>query len=136
VLERLGPWALGVLVLLLTGFGLHRSRSRSSTMQRVACLLEGEAGRLEVLARDGEVDAVIGRFDVDLVIEAVTVSRRHARLFGTLGRLQLMDLGSTNGTRVNGQPCAARVAVTVSPGDRLRFGDQEFVLQSVSGSRA
>jgi hypothetical protein len=136
VLARVGPWVLGALLLVLVGFGLHRSRQGAPEAQHVAFWLEGESGRLEVLSRAGEVNVVIGRFDVDLVIEAATVSRRHARLFGTLAGLQLMDLDSTNGTRVNGQPCAARVAVTVSPGDRLRFGDQEYELQSAQGSGA
>jgi hypothetical protein len=137
-LARYGPWILIAAVLALVAFGWYRFRraTPAPVMQQVAFVLEGENERLRVLSHDGEVNCVIGRFDVDLVIEAVTVSRRHARLFGTHAGLQFMDLGSTNGTRVNGQPCAARVAVTVSPGDRLRFGDQEYVLQSASGSGA
>jgi pSer/pThr/pTyr-binding forkhead associated (FHA) protein len=47
------------------------------------------------------------------------VSRHHARLAPRGGRLVLVDLGSTNGTRVNGEP--VREAV-VGPGDRIEVG--------------
>jgi serine phosphatase RsbU (regulator of sigma subunit) len=47
--------------------------------------------------------AVIGRTPpADLVLEGTTVSRRHCRLELHDGQLRLNDLGSTNGTFVNG----------------------------------
>jgi len=46
-------------------------------------------------------------------------SRRHARLSSRAGRLVISDLGSTNGTRLNGDP--VREAV-VGPGDRIEVG--------------
>ncbi|GIW05658.1 MAG: phosphopeptide-binding protein [Dehalococcoidia bacterium] len=55
-----------------------------------------------------------------LVLPDETVSSRHALLRQVDGRWWLEDLGSTNGTRVNGRPLAA--ATVVVPGDLLEFG--------------
>lgn len=54
------------------------------------------------------------------------VSSRHADLRAVDGRWLLTDLRSTNGTWVNG----ARLvhSAVVGPGDRVRFGDQDFIL--------
>ncbi len=74
-------------------------------------------------ARDVVLDGrplTIGRAtDADVVIVDPLVSRRHARLASRGGRILLTDLGSTNGTRVNGE--VIREAI-VGPGDRLEIG--------------
>jgi Inner membrane component of T3SS, cytoplasmic domain/Domain of unknown function (DUF1707) len=62
----------------------------------------------------------------DLLIEDLSVSRWHARLEHTAGRWLLTDLGSTNGTRLNGW--RVRDAVLVQAGDRLAFGSAVFVI--------
>jgi diguanylate cyclase (GGDEF)-like protein len=48
------------------------------------------------------------------------VSRHHAKILVEEGRVQLEDLGSTNGTRVNGE--LIRGQVDVQAGDRLSIG--------------
>ena len=74
-------------------------------------------------ARDVVLDGrwlTIGRAtDAELVLADPLASRRHARLSWRGGRLVLADLGSTNGTRVNGEH--VREAV-VGPGDRIEIG--------------
>ena len=62
----------------------------------------------------------------DLLIEDLSVSRCHARLEHEAGRWLLTDLGSTNGTRLNGW--RVRDAVLVQAGDRLAFGSAVFVI--------
>lgn len=47
-------------------------------------------------------------------------SSRHARLWVDAGRLWVEDLGSTNGTQVNGQAISA--ATGLRPGDRVQVG--------------
>ena len=47
-------------------------------------------------------EMVIGRQDADLVLDDTQVSRHHALIRWVHGELQLDDLRSTNGTRVNG----------------------------------
>lgn len=51
-----------------------------------------------------EVELLIGRAsDLDLVLVEDMVSRKHAKLISNGGNLSIMDLGSTNGTFVNGE---------------------------------
>jgi FHA domain/Domain of unknown function (DUF1707) len=79
-----------------------------------------EAGSL----RGGRL--VLGRHPAcELVFDDATVSRRHAGLRLRDGRWYLADLGSSNGTWVNGR----RVFdAEVRPGDEIRLGDVTFRL--------
>jgi len=62
----------------------------------------------------------VGRaLDNDIVLEAGDVSRHHARLEHGENGFRLTDLGSTNGTKVNGK--AIRVN-PVAAGDEISFG--------------
>jgi pSer/pThr/pTyr-binding forkhead associated (FHA) protein len=64
----------------------------------------------------------IGRADYnDLVIADPSVSTTHARLQRKDDLWVLSDLGSTNGTYVEGEPVTGDTALT--PGTTLRFGD-------------
>jgi pSer/pThr/pTyr-binding forkhead associated (FHA) protein len=65
----------------------------------------------------------IGRDSMnEIVINDAEVSRRHARLTFQGGKYVLEDLGSTNGTFVNGQRLAGpRV---LKPGEVVSFGEQ------------
>ncbi len=58
------------------------------------------------------------------------VSRRHARVERTADGLVARDLGSTNGTFVNG----ARVqgAMTIADGDELRVGSARFLVEGAA----
>lgn len=62
----------------------------------------------------------VGRgLDNDIVLEDASVSRHHAELAREGGKLEVRDLGSTNGTWVN----AGRVtAAALQPGDQIAFG--------------
>jgi len=74
----------------------------------------------------------IGRAtDNDLVLGDSRVSRHHARLQGRRGTLVLTDLGSSNGTRVNGITVQE---VVLGPGDRIQLGDSILVVDSVSNA--
>jgi ABC-type multidrug transport system ATPase subunit len=59
----------------------------------------------------------------EIVLNEATVSARHCRLnqFPD-GHFELEDLGSTNGTYVNGQPLIAHNPVDVSPEQRITLG--------------
>jgi FHA domain/DUF1707 SHOCT-like domain len=70
----------------------------------------------------------IGRHrDCDLYIADMSVSRVHAQLERNTEGWLLADLGSTNGTRLNGW--RVRAPVLLQPGDQLKFGNAEFVIQ-------
>jgi pSer/pThr/pTyr-binding forkhead associated (FHA) protein len=64
---------------------------------------------------------LIGRGpDSDFVIRDVTVSRRHATIHREGYAWIVEDLGSKNGTRVNGRPVNGRAVI--APGDEIGFG--------------
>jgi ABC-type multidrug transport system ATPase subunit/pSer/pThr/pTyr-binding forkhead associated (FHA) protein len=62
----------------------------------------------------------------DLVIDHPTVSRCHARVERKEGSFVLTDLGSTNGTFVNGKQITT--AFTLRTGDTIRIGSHLLVL--------
>lgn len=64
--------------------------------------------------------------DNNLVLAHSSVSRRHAVIRRQFGRYAVKDLGSTNGTFINGQR-VARVRV-IKPGDEIRFGAARFAV--------
>jgi diguanylate cyclase (GGDEF)-like protein len=67
-----------------------------------------------------EREVVIGRDPrCELPVQAGDVSRRHARVVPEPEGHRIIDLGSTNGTWVNGQPVTSR---RLEPGDRIELG--------------
>jgi serine phosphatase RsbU (regulator of sigma subunit) len=71
--------------------------------------------------------ALIGRsVEADIVLESTTVSRQHARLTcDPAGRWDIHDLGSRNGTLVNGQVIKERA---LRAGDRIQIGSFQLTL--------
>ena len=74
-----------------------------------------------VVGRDGE--------HCDAVVAHPTVSRRHAKLVFLDNALQIEDLGSTNGTSVDGAIVAAGVRHQLLAGAKLRLGDVELAFR-------
>ena len=73
---------------------------------------------------------VIGRaFECDGVLLHSTVSRRHARVVLSDNILQIEDLGSTNGTAVDGAVVVAGVLRPLQAGAKLRIGEIELVFR-------
>jgi hypothetical protein len=86
----------------------------------------GPARNARLVSNDGRTyplsvgSTVIGRGDqANLRLPDVGISRRHARLDFDGGQVVLTDLGSTNGTSVNGQRVSA---VALNPGDMIQLG--------------
>ena len=65
--------------------------------------------------------------DVDVQLHDTGVSRRHAEVRVVEGQVEVHDLGSTNGIRVNGQRVTA---ATLSEGDVVTLGSSELVFRS------
>ncbi len=63
-----------------------------------------------------------------VVIEDDSVSRKHAEIEKTPRGVVLRDLGSANGTLVNGEP-VDKAPVTLQSGDVIQFGVVEVVLE-------
>jgi pSer/pThr/pTyr-binding forkhead associated (FHA) protein len=80
-----------------------------------------------------EGEHVAGRdADCSLVVDGTTVSRRHARLTVSNGAAMIEDLGSTNGTHVNG----ARISTPtrLAPGDEFALGSEKLRVRLRSAS--
>jgi adenylate cyclase len=91
--------------------------------------LTSTAGDQSFELQDGAT-LVVGRASVsDLPVIDPTISRRHAELTSTGLTIRVRDLGSSNGTFVNG----ARVTeASVSPGDTIAFGKVPFRVTNIT----
>jgi DNA-binding winged helix-turn-helix (wHTH) protein len=70
---------------------------------------------------DGE--HIAGRdAECTLAIDAATVSRRHARITVVCGTATIEDLGSTNGTHINGKRISA--PTRLAPGNEVALGTE------------
>jgi len=91
-------------------------QERASIRGQRALLIYG--GRRLVVSARG---ATLGRSrECDVVVDDANVSRRHAELRPRGGTWVLTDLGSTNGTRLNGRPIHA--TEVVRRGDEIEVG--------------
>lgn len=69
----------------------------------------------------------IGRLSTnDVVLADSNVSRRHAELRRSEGKWKIVDLGSTNGTTVNGTQTSEQ---PLEHGDKLGFGTSELIFE-------
>ena len=66
--------------------------------------------------------------DSEIMINDYTISKRHARVRHARGRggYMLEDLGSTNGTWINGERLLKDAAVRIQSADTIRFGRHVF----------
>ena len=78
---------------------------------------------------------VIGRNPKDspYIINHSDVSRKHARIKLLKDRIFIEDLGSTNGTSVNGQAIEEKGPVTVNNGDQIIIGSVVMKLRVLEG---
>jgi DNA-binding winged helix-turn-helix (wHTH) protein len=89
-----------------------------------SCSLKWQGGRATL----GQGEHLIGRDpDTAACIKDPSVSREHARLRILGSDATLQDLGSKNGTLVNGQPITS--AVRVSDGDEIVLGSVRVILR-------
>jgi hypothetical protein len=100
--------------------------------------VSGRIARLRVLEPTGADRALaidgglltIGRDpDNDVVLGDPRASRHHARLMARQGTLVLVDLGSRNGTLVNG---AVVAEIALGVGDEIRIGDTRMLIEPLT----
>jgi len=101
---------LFLLAIMKTGIGLVRGQRKKEKSWNIAVERGPKELRGVQIAVHGPV--IVGRNPgADIVIGAGYVSGRHAR-FTLMGQnLFVEDLGSTNGTAVNGQPITSPTAL-------------------------
>jgi DNA-binding winged helix-turn-helix (wHTH) protein len=91
--------------------------AREPALDRPSCWLEWGSRRFPLSLGEN----VIGRdSDVQVRLDASTVSRRHARIVVTAEGAVLEDFGSKNGTFHGDEPVSA--PVQLADGDAIRFG--------------
>src|SRR5262245_63433287 len=96
-------------------------------MARLITLQGPNAGQQYELAEGG---AVLGRQpDSPIYLESLAVSRQHARISCHDGTYYIEDLGSSNGTYLNGKPIAPRSPQTLTEQDTLQVGPYVLALR-------
>jgi hypothetical protein len=96
------------------------------TLPRAILQVTDPDGQTRRLVVEGG-NLTIGRAtDNDLVARDGRVSRHHGRIAGRRGTLVYADLGSTNGSRVNGVFVGE---VVLGAGDRLELGDTSIIVE-------
>ena len=82
----------------------------------------------------GNSEVVVGRSsDLDMVLVEDMVSRRHAKISVNGDNVTIQDLGSTNGTFVNGERVKR---ATLNDGDRVLIGTSIIKLVATDGPAA
>ena len=77
-------------------------------------VVQDEEGTVLLDLRPGETLRFGRSRDCDVPIDAPRASRHHAEIFPEDGGHAVRDLGSTNGTLLNGAPVSVVMTVTVS----------------------
>lgn len=89
---------------------------------------EHDGSPIRLLLHEGR--SVLGTAaDAELRVRAPTISRHHAEFEVGPSLLRVRDLESSNGTRVDGRH--ASTATEVKAGQRIGFGEVEFVVEQV-----
>jgi K+-sensing histidine kinase KdpD len=96
-----------------------------SASQRLGLDINGEV----VLGREGDAQDTVSLKDYDA--DQLGVSRRHAMLRPTDTKLYIFDLGSTNGTSLNGRSIGVNTPYSLSNGDLLSLGKLEFIVRII-----
>lgn len=150
-----------MFALVLAAIFFSRTKSRSSRVEGQAPAGRGEGSSTEVhreelseyvldgrdedgiryllrISGDQLVDengVIIGRNPKDspYIINHADVSRKHARLKVMKNRVFIEDLGSTNGTSVNGQSIDDKGLVSVDNGDQIIIGSVVMKLRVMEG---
>ncbi len=102
--------------------------------QRVrAYLVVREGGRAQVIDLDDGAEVTFGRSaEATVRVDDSKASREHARFVRRRGAIELRDLGSRNGTRLNGETVRGATR-TVRSGDLVQIGAAEIVVAESAG---
>jgi DNA-binding winged helix-turn-helix (wHTH) protein len=99
------------------GIATSSAKSEDAANERPACWLEWGRQRFPLFVGEH----IIGRDpDLDVTLDATTVSRRHARLVVTHEAAMLEDCGSKNGTFRGGERVTS--SIQLADGDTIHIG--------------
>jgi pSer/pThr/pTyr-binding forkhead associated (FHA) protein len=124
--SRANPWA--------TGAGGAQEEEKTATL-RVVIQETGRQVQLPVVSEVylGRLDAAHGIFpDLDLTADGGLeegVSRRHAKVHQKGNRFFIEDVGSANGTFLNGQRLTPYLPHPLQNGDEIQLGRLELTIE-------
>jgi pSer/pThr/pTyr-binding forkhead associated (FHA) protein len=99
--------------------------SARDLVRQSVLIVEGGGGLRAGAAFQLDGDVTIGRSpQTEIQIDDPFASGRHARIYERGGLFYVEDMGSTNGTYLNGQKLGAHELLRAE--DRIRIGDTEF----------
>jgi len=116
-----------LIMRLVTGEG---ARSREQRARAYLWLLDPTGQQVERAAEISEEEPVLigRRADCTVVLPSNTVSRRHAQIWRDGDRYFLSDLGSTNGTLLNGEPAIG--AERLNDRDEIAVGIYKLIFRN------
>ncbi len=110
---------------------------RGGSVYVTSGLARGVRPAWAVLRRDGEMvpitvnRAVVGRdHRCDVVLSHDQISRRHARIWSESGSIRIEDLGSSNGTSIDGSP-VGQTPAECEFGSVIRLADLNYRLEAI-----
>lgn len=113
-----------VVTVVTQGLG---DRARPSGQACLVVFYGANIGRRYFLDRP---EQIIGRSEsANIQVDQDSISRQHCKIVNYDGRFVLLDMGSTNGTFVNDEPCEER---ELRDGDVIRLG--QTIFKYLSGS--
>lgn len=143
-----GKWvfiALIYFILIVVVIAVRREMVYHTANQARLPVAPGQLspGRLKVLNSGSDLRLLPGgvlplrpetrlgaEADNDIILGDQFVSAHHARLRWDGAAWWLEDLGSTNGSTINGRRCPPRIPQAVPDGARLNLGNMVFELQA------
>jgi serine protease Do len=150
-LAVIGAVAAGIYALLRSG-RIKVGRRTKPAVEPSSSAPAPARGRTTISPRPGEAslviqqgpgagqrfaitsDMLLGREEADINLDDPEVSRRHAMIRRVNGSLEISDLRSANGTRINGSPIDGPRPVT--DGDTIEIGKTTLSVElSASGGR-
>jgi pSer/pThr/pTyr-binding forkhead associated (FHA) protein len=131
--SRVALVTLVYLFLLFVALAVRRHVSAESTakpsrpeVRPFTLSMQSEGGEPRIVEVVRAI--VVGRSpEADVTLADGSASGRHARFEVAEGKLCVEDLGSTNGTFVNGRPATGRT--TLAPGDTVDIGETVVKVQ-------
>lgn len=107
--------------------------ARAARSERILLLQDSGGRSFRITLKANAAPATIGRTAGNAVqLEDQSVSRMHSSLtLKATGQVLIADLGSANGTTVNGQPLSASEARALNKGDRLGVGDLRLTVVEI-----
>ena len=107
-------------------FAPPAATSAPDSARRAYLLVSTRGSRPVQFDLGGHVIGIGRASDNDVIVDDPMVSRHHCQLKLQHGAYGFTDLGSRNGSTVNGQPVSQ---VALGPGDLIRIGDTEIEFQ-------